>query len=324
VADGSGTVELAPARFEPVMPDLEVGGKLFVPHPSGRLIAPYTLDMEQELREVRLEVAKRYGVANDLNSCTIDPPDAWIGIAASGYTYRETLQALRRLGLDSPEAIADAGIRLLQLRLPYPLDSGVIRRFAAGLSEIVVVEEKGPTLERLMKDVLYGAPQAPRVVGKTDTDGEILMVSHGLLDADRIVGGLRRRLTARLGERLAPEPPPARERVLLPVSTARKPYFCSGCPHNWGTKVPDDTLVGAGIGCHGMALLMNEEKVGNLVGVTAMGGEGVQWVGMAPFVERDHFIQNLGDGPFFHSGQLAVQAAVAAGVNMTYKSLPKI
>jgi len=197
----------------------------------------------------------------------------------------------------------------------------VIRRFASGLEEIVIVEEKGPTLERLMKDELYGTPNAPRIVGKRDTDGATLMVDYGMLDADKIVEGLRRRLAPRLGERLAPPPPAPRERTLIPLSTSRKPFFCSGCPHNWGTKVPDGALVGAGIGCHGMTLLMDEDRVGEIAGITAMGGEGAQWIGMAPFLERPHFLQNLGDGTFFHSGQLAIQASIAAGVNVTYKLL---
>jgi indolepyruvate ferredoxin oxidoreductase len=321
VADGTGTVDLDPSRTTVVVPDREVGGRLFVPHPNARLLPPVTLERERELKDVRLELARRYGAANQLNYCPVNPPGAWIGIAATGYTYHETLQALRRLGLDSEAAIASAGIRLLNLRLPFPLDPATIRNFAVGLDEIVIVEEKGPTLERLMKDVLYGTANAPRIVGKLDDVGNTLMVDYGMLDADKIIEGLRRRLSPRLNDRLAPAPAPARERTMIPLSTTRKPYFCSGCPHNWGTKVPEGSLVGAGIGCHGMTLLMDEDKVGDIAGITAMGGEGAQWIGMSPFLDRPHFIQNLGDGTFFHSGQLAVQASVAAGVNVTYKLL---
>ncbi len=321
VADGTGTVDLDPRRVQIVVPDLEVDGRRFEARPNARLLPPVTLEREQELKAVRLELARRYGEVNQLNYCSVDPPDAWIGIAATGYTYTETLHALRRLGLDSPQAIAAAGIRLLHLRLPFPLHRDAIRRFAAGLEEIVIVEEKGPTLERLMKDELYGTPNAPRIVGKRDTDGSTLMVDYGMLDADKIIDGLRRRLAPRLGERLAPPPPAPRERTMIPLSTSRKPFFCSGCPHNWGTKLPEGALVGAGIGCHGMTLLMDEDKVGDIAGITAMGGEGAQWIGMAPFLERPHFFQNLGDGTFFHSGQLAVQASIAAGVNVTYKLL---
>ena len=147
------------------------------------------------------------------------------------------------------------------------------------------------------------------------------MRDHGILDAGAIVDGLRERLSPRIADRLTPATPPKREKRLLPLSVDRSPYFCSGCPHNRSTKVPDGALVGAGIGCHGMVLLMEEDKVGESAGITAMGGEGVQFIGMAPFVDREHFIQNLGDGTFFHPGQLAIQASIAAGVNTTYKLL---
>ena len=146
------------------------------------------------------------------------------------------------------------------------------------------------------------------------------MRSWGILDADAMVDGLRERISARSGDRLAPEQK-RREQALIPLSVERSPYFCSGCPHNWSTKVPDGALVGAGIGCHMMVLLMDEDRVGSTIGMTAMGNEGAPWIGMAPFVDRRHFTQNMGDGTFFHSGQLAIQAAVAAGVTVTYKVL---
>jgi indolepyruvate ferredoxin oxidoreductase len=147
------------------------------------------------------------------------------------------------------------------------------------------------------------------------------MRSWGRLDADAMIGGLRERLATRLASRLAPEPAPARTKALIPLSVARTPFFCSGCPHNWGTKVPDDALVGAGTGCHGMSLLMDPERVGEGIGITAMGNEGAEWIGMEPFVEADHLFQNYGDGTFFHSAQLALQFCVAAGMHMTFKIL---
>lgn len=321
VADGSGTVELSPDRVRPVIPTIEVGGRPYQCHPDGRLLTPYTLDVERELREVRSVLAQRYGVDNGLNRVTVDPPDAWIGLVATGYTYHELLEALRRLGLRSPAEVRDAGIRLLELRMPVPFDPGTVRRFARGLSEIVVVEEKNPTLEWLIKDALYASPERPTVVGKTHEDGRTLMPSYGMLDADAMLGGLRERLSPRLASRLAPPPAPPREKALIPLSVTRSPYFCSGCPHNWSTKVPEGTAVGAGIGCHGMVLLMEPDRVGESLGLCAMGNEGLSWVGMAPFVERSHAVQNLGDGTYFHSGQLAIQAAVAAGVDVTFKLL---
>ena len=320
VADGNGTVDLDPDRVVPVVPDLTIDGVPYEHHPDGNLLTPHTLDLERDFREARSELVRRYTVANRLNHTPVDPPDAWIGLVASGFTYHELVHTLGRLGLTTPAEIAAAGIRLLHMRIPVPFDPSTIRTFARGLEEILIVEEKNPTLEWLVKDALYGGPDQPRVMGKTHPDGRTLMPSHGILDADTILGGLRERLSVRLADRLVPEPA-RRERILLPLSVERTPYFCSGCPHNWGTKVPDDALVGAGIGCHGMVLLMEEDKVGKSAGITAMGNEGTQWIGMSPFVEREHFTQNLGDGTFFHSGQLAIQAAVAAGVTMTYKLL---
>jgi indolepyruvate ferredoxin oxidoreductase len=251
---------------------------------------------------------------------TVDPPDAWIGIVATGYTYYEMKEALHRLGLTDDHAIRDAGIRLLQLRMPVPFDADMVHRFARGLKEIVVVEEKNPTLEWLIKDTLYDFGDRPTVVGKTHPDGRPLMPSHGLLDTDAILPGLRERLSQRLDDRLGPARAGA-ERTLIPLSINRTPFFCSGCPHNWGTKVPDGALVGAGTGCHGMSLLMPEERVGETFGITAMGNEGAHWIGMEPFVGTSHVFQNFGDGTYFHSGQLAIQAAIGAGVSITFKIL---
>jgi indolepyruvate ferredoxin oxidoreductase len=321
VADGSGTVDISPDRTQIAIPDMHVDGAPLIHRPDARLLPPHNMEVERDIRTTRFERARRYAATNHLNRVTVDPADAWIGIAASGVTYGEVRKSLRRLGLGNDHDIEAAGIRLLQLRLPLPFDAEVARTFGRGLDEIVVVEEKDPTIELLMKDALYGTPDAPRVVGKRDSDGNQLIVVYGVLVADLITPALRARLADRLGRRLAPEPLPTRDRALIPLSVERSPYFCSGCPHNWGSKVPDDVLVGAGIGCHTMTLLMDDTKVGTSAGLTQMGGEGAQWIGMAPFVTRDHFIQNLGDGTFFHSGQLAVQAAIAAGVDITYKLL---
>ena len=323
VADGSGTVDVHTHRTDIVIPDMHIDGAPDFHVPDMKLLPPNNMEVEYDIRTTRTERAFRYIAANRLNRIVVDPgPDAWIGLAATGHTFSELRESLRRLGLVTDEQIADAGIRLYHIRLPLPFDIATTREFAQGLEELVVVEEKDPTLELFVKDALYDTRNGPHVVGKRDEQGEPLMPNHGPLYADTITPALRRRLERRLGDRLAPPPPPQRERTLIPLSVERAPYFCSGCPHNWGTKVPEgDVLIGGGVGCHTMAITMPEEKVGNMVGVTQMGGEGAQWTGMAPFVEREHFIQNIGDGTFFHSGQLAVQAAVAAGTNITYKLL---
>ncbi|HEY4333336.1 MAG TPA: 2-oxoacid:acceptor oxidoreductase family protein, partial [Ilumatobacteraceae bacterium] len=224
------------------------------------------------------------------------------------------------LGLRTDDDIAAAGIRLLRLRMPFPIDAGLLRRFASGLSEILVVEDKNPTVEGLLKDALWSGPDRPVITGKYDERGRTLLQAYGSLDADSIIGPLRSRLAQRIGDdRLAPAP--GQPRTLIPLSVNRTPYFCSGCPHNISTQVPDGSLVGGGIGCHSMVAMMEAERVGEIVGLTCMGNEGAQWIGMAPFVKTPHLIQNLGDGTYAHSGQLAVRAAIASGVNITYKIL---
>ncbi|MFC5381966.1 indolepyruvate ferredoxin oxidoreductase family protein [Aquipuribacter nitratireducens] len=320
VADAVGTVDLPALDADPVMPE---GWDAVERHPSAVFLgSARMIAVEKEFRTVRADLAYRYGVLNGLNRISVDPSDAWLGIVSTGYTYYEVREALRRLGLHSDDDVRGAGIRLLQLRMPVPFDRDMVRRFADGLEEIVVVEEKNPTLEGLIKETLYDTAHRPRVVGKKDENGAELIHEYGLMDADAMVDALRTRLSQRLADRLAPPP---RERIevgqLLPLSTQRTPFFCSGCPHNWGTKVPDGTLVGAGTGCHGMSLLMDPGLVGDTFGITAMGNEGAHWIGMSPFVETEHVVQNFGDGTYFHSGQLAVQAAVGAGSRITFKIL---
>ena len=337
VADGTSTVNLEFGRVEPVIPDLvppgSTDGRDYVHHPNAMLLAPQTLELERDFRIVRAELIRRYAEANRLNRPTVAPPDAWIGLISSGYTYHQMRDVLRRLGFATDAEVAGAGIALLQMQMPVSFDPALIRRFARGLTEIVVIEEKNPTLELLVKDALYSLSNRPEVYGKRHPDGRSLMIETGLLDADAIIDGLRERLGTRLAARMTPPPMARRERVLIPIAgsvlgpapgadeVVRSPYFCSGCPHNRSTRVPHGSLVGGGIGCHTMILLMDDDRLGNISGITAMGGEGAQWIGMSPFIERSHFVQNLGDGTYFHSGQLAVQAAVAAGVDITYKLL---
>lgn len=320
VADGTGTIDVHPDRIIPRMPVVEVDGRPFVPRPDGRLLTPYTLEIEREFVEIRAEVVRRYGIENNLNRVTVRSGDDWLGIAASGHTFHEVREALGLLGLGSDDELRRAGIRLFQLLMPVPVDPNQVREFADGLDEVLVIEEKNPTLERLVRDALYDAPVRPRVTGRLDTDGAPLVPGTGMLDADRLREPLHRRLATRLADRLRPLPEPP-QRSLIPLTVNRSPYYCSGCPHNASTRVEPGTLVGGGIGCHAMVAMMDPERVGELVGLTAMGGEGAQWIGMAPFVERDHLVQNLGDGTFFHSGSLAIRAAVAAGIDITYKLL---
>lgn len=324
VADGTGVIEVGPKRFTPVLPELIWNGKPFQQTVTGN-IGPWTSGpVEKEIFEARLPLAEMYAAANNLNRITVDPPSAWIGIVASGRCYYEVLEALHLLGLSRAD-LSKYGIRLLQLGMLYPLERDVVRRFAQGLDEIIVVEEKREFIESHLRNVLYGMANAPRIVGKRDPEGALLIPGTGALDADYIVEPLRKRLSARIDSvRLAPEPaktPSLQIKRKIEVLPSRTPYFCSGCPHSTGTKAPQGALVGGGIGCHGLVGLMAPDRVGNIMGNTQMGGEGVQWVGIEPFVEADHFFQNMGDGTFAHSGSLTIRQAVAAGANITYKLL---
>ena len=280
VADGSGTIDLASTVIEPIVPNLEIDGVKYEHHPDAKLLPPNNLALEKDLRVVRSELVRRYTVANNLNPTIVDPPDAWIGLIASGFTYHELRHALHAIGLRTLDDIESAGIRLLHLQLPVPFDPQNIRNFSRGLEEILVIEEKNPTAEWLVKDALYGSANQPRVLGKTYPDGRPLMPSHGILDADTMVQGLYDRLSLRVSDRLTSPKARSERRQLIPLDADRSPYFCSGCPHNSSTKVPEGSLIGAGIGCHTMVLLMDEEQVGNIAGVTAMGNEGMQWVGI--------------------------------------------
>ena len=339
VADGTGSVDLgghdgwgqpsgngsgqaaAPYRL-PVLPGHDGPAEPYLHRPDGNLMPPYTNDIERNLVEVRLELARSYGARNELNRLTTPDGPARVGIAASGNCYREMLEALRLLGLTTLDEIAGAGIRLAKVALPYPIDPAFVRRFADGLAEVVVLEEKDPYLELFFKDALYPLADRPAVVGKRDDQDRPLLGRHEGLEADSLVGPLHSRLSKHLGgDRLRQPPPPPRRRRSMEITARRTPYFCSGCPHNSSTRVPDDTLVGVGIGCHGMVSLMEPERVGEWSSVCSMGAEGATWVGMSPFTEREHAVQNLGDGTYAHSGQLGIQFAVAAGVNITFKLL---
>ncbi|MCR6487938.1 indolepyruvate ferredoxin oxidoreductase family protein [Amycolatopsis sp. OK19-0408] len=313
VADASGTATVSPQW---TTPELEKG---YRHTPTSRLLGTSLAELERSLFTVRLPLVLDYLRAAGINRITRQGPADRIGIVAAGKSYLDLQQALRSLGLDA-EALARHGIRVLKLGAIHPLEPGIVREFAEGLDEIVVVEEKRAFVESALKEVLYGVAGAPAITGKKDRDGRTLFTELGELDPDGIATGLARRLPEGIASVDAYRARRRRERISVPL-LARTPYFCSGCPHNSSTKVPEGTLVGGGIGCHTMALFMEPDQVGTVLGVTQMGGEGTQWIGMAPFVEAEHFVQNIGDGTFTHSGSLAVRAAVAAGVNITYKLL---
>jgi indolepyruvate ferredoxin oxidoreductase len=319
VADEIGTAEVAPDRVTIVDPGFEYEGRPWQQRQNPLLMPPWGLDTEREIHYGRLEAAKAFARVNRLNRITLDTPNAWLGIAAPGKAYYDLREALRELGLDDAE-LRHHGIRLLKIGMLFPMEPTIVREFARGLEELLVIEEKRAFCELFIRDVLYNEAERPRVLGKSDLDGRPLVPADAELDADRIA----QIVATRLERKIPRESITARVALLgalrerpVPTTLARQPYFCSGCPHNRSTVLPEGSIASAGIGCHGMALLMDRRTMG----LTHMGGEGVQWVGMAPFTETPHIFQNLGDGTFFHSGSLAVRQAVAASTNITYKIL---
>jgi len=313
VADGSSPVNLAAEWPAPQVPP---GAGAHVP--TARLLHPTLGQLERDLVTSRLRIAREYARRNELNRVVGRGQDDVLGLVAAGHTWLDVLAALDRLGIGEA-GLQRSRVRLLRVGMPWPLEETTVREFADGLAEILVIEEKRSFLETAIRDVLYGGPAQPAVTGKRDADGSELIPAYGELDADSIIGPLRRRMTAR-GIDAAAAPAAADVRTILPVVN-RVPYFCSGCPHNSSTKPLPGTLVGGGIGCHALVLLMDSSQAGTVTGLSQMGGEGMQWIGMAPFLDRDHFVQNIGDGTFDHSGSLAIRAAVAARANMTYKLL---
>ena len=320
VADASSTAVVDPDRILPVYGDLGTS-----PHvPSGQLLGSSLMELEQNQLTIRIPRALEYARLNKLNRIVQSTADDRIGIVAAGKTYLDVRESLRRLGLDDAE-LSRSGIRILKLGMVYPLERTVLDEFMSGLDEVIVVEEKRDFIETMIREIHFRRPGVANVVGKSHEDGSTLFSRFGELDVDSVTRGLAQRLGKVHGIASALDwlegPARPRTRISLPLATTRTPYFCSGCPHNSSTKVADGTLVGGGIGCHAMVLMMDEKQVGNVTGVTQMGGEGIQWTGMSPFLTERHMVQNVGDGTFMHSGSLALRAAVASGDNITYKLL---
>jgi indolepyruvate ferredoxin oxidoreductase len=316
--DNSASVFVDPARVDIVAP------QDFAMPPAGLNIRwpdHNALEIERRLRLYKLPAAQAFARANRLDRIMLDSPRARLGILATGKSYLDLRQALADLGID--EALAESiGLRLYKVALAWPLEPEGARRFAQGLEEILVVEEKRPVIEQQLKDVLYGMANAPRILGKTDERGAPLLPATGELDAMLVARAVAQRIerfhtSPRIADRLAYMAAKERQLKSAKAPIERIPYFCSGCPHNTSTRVPEGSRATAGIGCHYMAIWMDRETAT----YTQMGGEGVPWIGQAPFTETSHIFANLGDGTYYHSGILAIRAALAAGVTITYKIL---
>ena len=317
VADAFDTAHISPDQIAVQLPEFEYHGDPWQPTQDTNLLAPNSLYQEREIHEGRLTAATLFGEMNGLNQIITHTPDDWLGIVTAGKTYYDLREALQLLGFSEAD-LNRAGIRLLKLGMLYPMEPKIVQQFAHGLDEILVIEEKRSFIELFIRDALYHLPQRPRVVGKRDEHGEFLIRGDSELDANQISRYLYDRYAKQVEGipwREPYTPPPV---LTLPMATtARTPYFCSGCPHNRSTVAPDGALVGGGIGCHTMVLLMGRD----IIGLTHMGGEGAQWAGMSPFTDTNHIFQNMGDGTLFHSGSLAIRHVVASDANVTYKIL---
>ncbi|HEY2725315.1 MAG TPA: indolepyruvate ferredoxin oxidoreductase family protein [Pseudonocardiaceae bacterium] len=326
VADGVYELDGSEGDVAITVPELEWEGRPWRYRQTPVLLAPASLAAEAELYGPRWELLRRFVAANPVNTVEVNPRDAWLTVVAAGKIFGDAEQALRDLGLDRT-ALHRAGIRLLRLGMIHPLDRAGLRRAVHGCAQVLVVEEKRPFVETAVRDALYGTADAPAVLGASDVDGRPLVPVSGELTAGALTGPLRRVLAGRVP--LPAPPPPRIELDVLPVS--RTPYFCSGCPHNRSTVVPEGSINAGGIGCHAMVAFPGRASSA-VSSMTQMGGEGAQWIGQAPFLERStsddgapekapHLFQNMGDGTLAHSGQLAIQACIAAGVSVTFKLL---
>lgn len=323
--ESAAIVDVDPHRVQPIIPD--------VPMPEGGMNIRWPdppLDQEKRLFEHKVYAALAYARANRLDRIVVDSSKARLGIITSGKSYLDVCQALKILGID--DALAQQiGLRVYKVGMIWPLEAEGVRQFAEGLEEIVVVEEKRHMIEYQLKEELYNWREdvRPAIVGKFDDKGEWarphtdwLLPAIGELTPAQIARALAQRILrvyqgGELQMRLAVLEAQLCSKGHLVNLMDRVPHYCSGCPHNTSTKVPEGSRALAGIGCHYMAAWIYPQTQT----FSQMGGEGVAWVGQAPFTETRHVFANLGDGTYFHSGLLAIRAAVAAKVSITYKIL---
>jgi indolepyruvate ferredoxin oxidoreductase len=319
--DASATVEVHPARLPLVTPHGFPG-----PRDGGLGIRLGDTPQLQEhrLRDYRLPAVLAFAHVNVLNRMVMDSEDPRIGIITAGKSYLDLRQALDDLGIDD-KAAAAMGLRILKIGMTWPLEPTQIQRFAYGLEELYIVEEKRDLIESQVKSILFNMnpSKRPQVYGKLGRDNKPLIRSvldleagHVALALSKIIGEERwtpriRAVVARLEGKL-------KEQENMTALYERAPFYCSGCPHNTSTQVPDGSIGMAGIGCHYMVTWQKDRHTDLF---TQMGGEGTPWIGQSPFTTREHMFVNMGDGTYFHSGILALRAAVSAGVNATYKLL---
>ncbi|MEI2383919.1 indolepyruvate ferredoxin oxidoreductase family protein [Breoghania sp. JC706] len=319
--DASGIVSVDDDRLRFIHPPILEGHDLGDRHKP--LLLKYRLEIERVMRDARIPAAQAYVRANGLDGIRFGAEYPRIGLVATGKAYRDLRQALQLLGIDEARAKA-MGLAIYKVAVPWPLEPVALAKFARGIDRLLVVEHKRAFIEPQIKEIFYNWPadRRPPVWGKKTPDGDPFLPDVLELSAADLVVGLlaflpQSHVTDEMRDVAASMARQAQWAAENAEDAVRSPYFCSGCPHSTSTKVPEGARVMPGIGCHAMTEINERTTEGQI----AMGGEGVPWVGQAPFAKDKHVFVNLGDGTYFHSGILAIRQAVAAKVNATYKIL---
>ncbi|MCZ6829206.1 MAG: indolepyruvate ferredoxin oxidoreductase family protein [Gammaproteobacteria bacterium] len=319
----SETVESAASVVLDELPEFVVPSDYQAPEYGLHYRWPDLPGPQVEARMVeKLEAVRAFAQANPIDRRIYDIPDARMGIITTGKAHLDLMEALKLLGVDEQRARA-LGIDIYKVGMVWPLETEGARAFLRGKEEVLIVEEKRGIIESELKEFLYDyqSDKPRRMVGKYDDDGLPLIPWVGELSPSLLAPIVAARITHEFPEVNFERELTALEQskieISVPTDVKRTPYFCSGCPHNSSTKVPEGSKALAGIGCHFMASWMNR----NTESLVQMGGEGVNWVGKSRFTGNRHIFQNLGEGTYFHSGYMAIRQAQAAGTNITYKIL---
>jgi indolepyruvate ferredoxin oxidoreductase len=310
--ESSASVDVSPERALAVLPEAPDGE----PGLNARW-GVHPVMVEQRHYQQRIPRVKAFVKANALNHPVIGGEGGALGIVTTGKAHLDLMQALEDLGLTA-DRCRELGIGVFKVAMPWPLEPDLIGDFASRFTHLLVVEEKRAVIEPQLATLFVNDARAPLLMGKADETGAPLLSSEAEFSATMLAQALAA-LMARIGVKGAPGPKALAKPNAGPGGALmRMPSFCAGCPHNTSTRVPEGSMAFGGIGCHGMASFLPERKTPTLF---QMGGEGAPWIGLSPFTTRRHIFQNLGDGTYHHSGLLAIRAAVAAGVNITYKIL---
>ncbi len=317
--DSGATIDVSLSRHQFVTPE----NHRMPPGGLGIRLKDQPLDKERRLRTQKLPAALAFARANRIDRVMLGSSRPRLGIACQGQAYKDVVEAFAAMGI-APEEAAALGVAIYKVGMPWPLEPLGLRAFAAGLETLMVIEHKRALIETQARAALYDLPAhaRPRIIGKTDETGAPLLSELNSLSVAEIALAIADRLPPgphmdRVYDYLSRVSAASMAAVTLSSDQQRKPFFCSGCPHNTSTRLPEGSRALAGIGCHYMASFNDPATDLN----SHMGGEGLSWVGASPFTTEKHVFVNLGDGTYNHSGSLAVRAAIASGANMTYKLL---